>query len=80
LPRSPFPRPPVTNIVVFEIRRSAGAFGTVFTAKLPPALEHNGYVTSIFLQLQRSFTYRGHRCAYLSAGCAAPPGFFKVSR
>jgi hypothetical protein len=66
---------PITNIVTFEVHRSGGAFGTVIDADLPPALEHNGYLESIFLRLQRTFLYRGRSRAYLSASCPAPNGF-----
>jgi hypothetical protein len=66
---------PVTNIIVFEIRRARGAFGTVITAGLPPALEHNGYLKSIFLRLQRTYAFRGRARSYLSASCPAPKGF-----
>jgi len=66
---------PVTNIVTFAIRRRGGTFGTVLTAELPPALRHNGYLESIFLNLQRSYVFHGHRRSYLSAECSAPAGF-----
>lgn len=69
------PSPPVSYVIAFEIRRSSGTFGTVITAKLPPSLQHNGYLKSIFLRLQRRYTYRGRPHSYLSASCAAPPGF-----
>lgn len=65
---------PTTNIVTFRIRRGTGTFGTVITGELPPALEHNGYLKSIFLTLQRSYVYRGQPRAYLSASCPALPG------
>ena len=66
---------PITNIIVFKIQRSGGAFGTVISADLPPALEHNSYLKSIFLRLERTFVYRGRPHAYLSASCPAPSGF-----
>jgi hypothetical protein len=66
---------PTTRLIVFHIRRSAGAFGTVLTGALPPGLNRNGYLTSIFLQLQRRYAFHGRPRAYLSAACAAPAGF-----
>lgn len=66
---------PLTRIVVFKIRRKSGTFGTVITANLPPALNSNGYLTSIFLQLERRYTFRGKQRSYLSAACGAPAGF-----
>lgn len=66
---------PITRIVVFEIQRKPGTFGTVITAEITPAIERNGYLKSIFLQLERRYTYRGRQRAYLSAACSAPAGF-----
>ena len=66
---------PITNIIVFDIRHTGGTFGTVISGTLPLSVNRNGYFKSIFLQLQRSYTYRGRPRAYLSASCPAPPGF-----
>jgi hypothetical protein len=66
---------PITRIVVFEIHRKPGTFGTVITAEITPAIERNGYLKSIFLQLERRYVYRGRQRAYLSAACSAPAGF-----
>ena len=66
---------PTTSIIVFEIRRRGGTFGTEISAQIPPSVNRNGYLKSIFLQLQRRYVHRGKRRAYLSAACAAPPGF-----
>jgi hypothetical protein len=65
----------LTRIVVFKISHQPGTFGTVITADLPPALNSNGYLKSIFLQLERRYTFRGKQRSYLSAACAAPAGF-----
>jgi hypothetical protein len=65
----------ITRLVVFHIQRSSGGFGTVITGELPPSLNRNGYLISIFLQLQRRYAFRGRQMSYISAGCAAPPGF-----
>jgi hypothetical protein len=66
---------PITRIIVFKITHSAGAFGTVITGLLPPSINNNGYLKSIYLQLQRRYSYHGVSHAYLSAACAAPAGF-----
>ncbi len=66
---------PITRVIVFSIRRTGGTYGTVISAPVPPALNRNGYLKSIFLQLQRSYVFRGRPRAYLSASCPAPPGF-----
>jgi hypothetical protein len=65
---------PITRVIVFSIKRSAGTYGTVISAQIPPATNRNGYLSSIYLQLQRNFTANGKDRAYLSASCAAPKG------
>jgi len=66
---------PNTKLVVFHITRSPGTFGTVLEATLPESVNRNGYLKSIYLQLQRNFVFQGRRHSYLSASCAAPRGF-----
>ncbi|HEV7482425.1 MAG TPA: hypothetical protein VGO13_04935 [Solirubrobacterales bacterium] len=66
---------PITRIIVFRIRESAGTYGTVLTASVPEAVNQWGYLTHFSLDLHRSFTYRGRRRSYLSAACDAPVGF-----
>lgn len=66
---------PTTRLLVFEIRRTPGTFGTVLHANLPASLSQNGHLTSIFLQLHRHYTFHGQPRDYLSARCAAPVGF-----
>jgi hypothetical protein len=66
---------PITRIIDFSIRRKGGAFGTVIAGTLPQSVNRNGYLRSIFLQLQRTYAFRGKRRSYISARCAAPPGF-----
>lgn len=67
---------PIMRTFAFSIRRPAkGTFGTVLTGKLPESLNRNGYLTSIFLNLERRYRYRGEERSYLSAACSAPAGF-----
>jgi hypothetical protein len=66
---------PITRIIVFHIRRSGGAYGTVLTGSLPASLNRYGYVKQISLSLHRDYTYQGRKRSYLTAACAAPAGF-----
>jgi hypothetical protein len=68
----------IVRLVVFHVQRTGGQFGTVISGELPPALNTNGYLESIFLQLQRRYVFHGQHKAYISASCAAPPGFSVV--
>ncbi|MBA3867125.1 MAG: hypothetical protein H0X42_12400 [Solirubrobacterales bacterium] len=67
--------PPTTYVIEFSIRRTSGTFGTTISGAIPPSVNRNGYLESIFLRLGRSYSYRGRQHAYLSASCAAPAGF-----
>jgi hypothetical protein len=69
--RNPYPS---SRIFVFHIHNSSGTYGTVLTAALPAALNRNGYLKRIVLDLKRDFTYRGRKHSYLSAACGAPEG------
>jgi len=66
---------PTSYTLPFEIRRSAGTYGTVLTASLPQVTSDWGFVTGLDLRLNRRFSHRGERRSYLSAGCPAPAGF-----
>lgn len=67
---------PIVRVFDFSIRRPAkGTFGTVLTGKLPESLNRNGYLKSIFLNLERRYRFRGEERSYLSAACSAPAGF-----
>ncbi len=66
---------PTSYTLTMEIRRTPGTFGTRLTISLPEVTSDVGFVTGIELNLERSFTYRGKRHSFLSAGCPAPKGF-----
>jgi hypothetical protein len=69
--RHPYPN---SRIFVFHIRKSSGTYGTVLTAALPAALNRNGYLKRIVLNLKRDYVYRGRKHSYLTAACGAPEG------
>jgi hypothetical protein len=68
----PFPN---SRIIVFHIHDAQGTYGTVLTAALPVSINRYGYLKRIVLNLQRKFVYRGQTHSYLTAACAAAPGF-----
>jgi hypothetical protein len=66
---------PLARVMTFRVkRRSHGTFGTVITGHLPTSFNRNGYVKSIFLQLERRYTFQGKQRSYITAACAAPAG------
>lgn len=67
---------PASYTLPFVIEtKKKGTFGSVLTASLPKATSGSGYVTGLEMTLGKSFSYRGKRRSYLSAGCPAPKGF-----
>lgn len=66
---------PTTRIIVFDIRRTGGTYGTVLSGGLPASVNRYGYVSRITLTLHRRYAYRGKPRSYLSASCPAPSGF-----
>jgi hypothetical protein len=66
---------PIVRIIVFYIQHVHGAYGTLLTGALPETINHYGYVKRLSLNLHRDYAYRGQRHSYISAACAAPPGF-----
>ncbi len=67
---------PITRVVAFHIHHTrGGAYGIVLTASLSAQENPYGYLKSIELDLFRRFRFRGRLHSYLSAACAAPPGF-----
>jgi hypothetical protein len=65
-----------TLVLPFTIsRRAEGRFGTVLTTVIPNLAGGLGSITSIDLKIGREFSHRGHRVGFVSASCAALPGF-----
>ena len=67
----------ITFVLPFQISRQPHGqlFGTVFTATIPQIASDTGYITDIELTIGREYRYRGRLRGFLSASCAAPPGF-----
>ena len=65
----------VTFVIPLKISHKPGEFGTVLTAHVPTLVGGLGSVTDLRLRIGRRYEYRGARRSYLSAACAAPPGF-----
>lgn len=63
---------PTSFTVPFVIGKTKGTFGTTLTAGFPA--DEGNFVTAIDLELHRTFTYKGRRRSFASAGCPAPKG------
>jgi hypothetical protein len=69
---------PVQTTFILPLRISRkvkGQFGTILSARIPTLAGGLGSVTEIDLTIGRSYTYRGQPRSFISASCAAPPGF-----
>ena len=63
---------PTSYTIPFTLTKAKGTYGTRLSAPMPTLDSEWGYVTGLSLNLGRSFTYRGKRRSYLSAGCPTP--------
>jgi hypothetical protein len=70
---------PTSFVLPFEIKGGKGGYGTTLVARLPQIAAEWGHVSGVSLRLGRTYSYRGKRRSYLSAGCPAPPGFSKAT-
>lgn len=67
---------PTSYVLPLEIaKKGKGAFSTVLHASLPQATGEWGYVTGLNLKLGRTYSSKGKKRSFLSAGCPAPKGF-----
>jgi len=69
-------RPPSAFVLPFRvIHKAGGEYGTVIATSLPESAHKWAYVTHFEMTLHRIYAYRGVERSYVSASCAAPPGF-----
>ena len=66
---------PFPNWTWFSTSASPGELSGRFSPPpSPKALNRNGYLKRIVLDLRRDYAYRGRKHSYLSASCGAPSG------
>jgi hypothetical protein len=68
-------KPPSAFVLTFKIYKTSGEFGNLIKTSLPKPARKWAYVTHFDLKLKRTYTYKGQRHSFVSAGCAAPDGF-----
>ncbi len=64
----------LTYVIVFEVKKTHGTFGTALDATIPPIASGYGQITSFYMTLARKFESHGHAESYATARCAAPKG------
>jgi hypothetical protein len=68
----------LTYVIVFEVKKTHGTFGTALDATLPPIASGYGEISSFYMTLGRKFSSHGHSESYASADCPAPKGINQV--
>lgn len=68
----------LTYVIVFEVKKTRGRYGTALNATLPPIASGYGEISSFYMTLGRKFSSRGHKASYASASCPAPKGISEV--
>lgn len=66
---------PLTYVIVFEIKKTHGTFGTSLIGTLPEIASEYGYISAFDLSLKRTYSYHGQKLSYAQASCAAAKGF-----
>ena len=66
-------------MIVFEVKKTHGTYGTALDATLPPIASGYGEISSFYMTLGRKFTSHGHSESYASADCPAPKGIREVN-
>lgn len=68
-------KPPSAFVLTFKIAKRQGTYGNLISTTLPKPARKWAYVTHFDMKLRRTYAYRGERHSFISASCAAPPGF-----
>jgi len=64
-----------TYVIVFEVKKTGGTFGSSLIGTLPPIASEYGYISAFNMNLRRTYTYKGKKMSYASSGCPAAKGF-----
>lgn len=66
---------PLTYVIVFEVKKKGGTFGTELVGTLPEIASEYGYISAFDLSLGATYPFKGKKMSYASAACPAPQGF-----
>ena len=69
---------PLTYVIVFEVRKTKGTYGSELIGTLPEIASEYGYISAFDLSLGRRYRFAGQKLSYASASCPAPRGFGKA--
>ncbi len=68
-------KPPGAFVLTFRLSRKPGVLGTVMSTTLPRSARRWAYLTHFDMTLRRTYEWGGKQRSYVSASCAASPGF-----
>lgn len=64
----------ITYVIIFQIEKNAGSFGTALVAQVPSIASGAGHISAFDLSLSRRYAVGKTKKSYVSAGCPLPPG------
>jgi hypothetical protein len=67
--------PPSSVVIPFYVKHQPGALHTVLVGLIPRSVGSWPHFAHFYINVERSFTYRGRSHSYLSASCPLPPRF-----
>ena len=74
----------ITYVIIFEIKKTKGPYGTSLVADVPSIASGSGYISAFDLSLKRRFHVHGETRSYVSASCplakGVPIGSFNLAR
>jgi hypothetical protein len=62
----------ITYVIIFQIEKANGAYGTALVAKVPSIASGSGFISAFDLSLKRSYMSGGKKHSYVSAACHLP--------
>jgi hypothetical protein len=62
----------ITYVIIFQIKKAKGAYGTALVAKVPSIASGSGFISAFDLSLKRSYMSGGKKHSYVSAACHLP--------
>lgn len=66
----------ITYVIIFQIEKGKGQYGTALVAKVPSIASGAGFISAFDLSLERQYKSGGKVHDYVSAACPLPAGVF----
>jgi hypothetical protein len=66
---------PLAYVIIFEVKKTKGTFGTSLIGTLPAIASEYGYISAFDLSLKRQYRHNGKKLSFAEASCPAAKGF-----